>query len=404
MNFDLYYLVTRGQQLNRGRKYGYFSRRKNHKCRSFQRDFSSKAQGTLSGREMTIPGMMVCDLLVSVRKGYKKYVSYKLDEVAKEELGVGKVDIKAHEINILQEGTDEDRLRLAIYCLVDALRPMQLMYHLRSLVFLIEMCRMTYLQMGPNLYKGVSVRLQSVMFVWADKMGYAVDYLRGPTDYTKKEPPKKRRKTDNINELLKPYHHADSDDDDESFEGARVLEPDIGIHQDLPTVVLDFKSLYPTIIMAYNYCFTTLLDGPVPGAFESPNGNYYAPKEMKQGLLSLILEDLMQQRQVYKQRQRACEMIGDTVGKNAAYISEMTVKILMNAFYGGLGNRKSSLFLVAIAADVTGSGRDLIDISKAETLRKYPDAKVIYGDTVRAYRFFPGTFSISRKFFIFFFF
>lgn len=36
------------------------------------------------------------------------------------------------------------------------------------------------------------------------------------------------------------------------------IEPDSGIYYD-PIIVLDFQSLYPSICIAYNYCFTTCI-------------------------------------------------------------------------------------------------------------------------------------------------
>ena len=44
----------------------------------------------------------------------------------------------------------------------------------------------------------------------------------------------------------------------EKFEGATVLEPDKGYYTH-PIATLDFASLYPSIMMAHNLCYTTLM-------------------------------------------------------------------------------------------------------------------------------------------------
>jgi DNA polymerase delta subunit 1 len=46
---------------------------------------------------------------------------------------------------------------------------------------------------------------------------------------------------------------------DEQYEGATVIEPEKGYY-DVPIATLDFASLYPSIMMAHNLCYTTLLD------------------------------------------------------------------------------------------------------------------------------------------------
>jgi DNA polymerase delta subunit 1 len=46
---------------------------------------------------------------------------------------------------------------------------------------------------------------------------------------------------------------------DDQYEGATVIEPVKGYY-DVPIATLDFASLYPSIMMAHNLCYTTLLD------------------------------------------------------------------------------------------------------------------------------------------------
>lgn len=55
-----------------------------------------------------------------------------------------------------------------------------------------------------------------------------------------------------------PVHKGPGEDE---FEGATVIEPRKGYYS-LPIATLDFSSLYPSIMMAHNLCYTTLLSSP----------------------------------------------------------------------------------------------------------------------------------------------
>ena len=56
-------------------------------------------------------------------------------------------------------------------------------------------------------------------------------------------------------DLLLPTHKVETGDE---YEGATVIEPSKGYY-DSPIATLDFSSLYPSIMMAHNLCYTSLL-------------------------------------------------------------------------------------------------------------------------------------------------
>ena len=56
-------------------------------------------------------------------------------------------------------------------------------------------------------------------------------------------------------DLLIPVHKVETGDE---YIGATVIEPVKGYY-DTPIATLDFSSLYPSIMMAHNLCYTTLL-------------------------------------------------------------------------------------------------------------------------------------------------
>ena len=72
---------------------------------------------------------------------------------------------------------------------------------------------------------------------------------------------------------------------DEQYEGATVIEPKKGYY-DVPIATLDFSSLYPSIMMAHNLCYTTLTDKKTIDRFnlvkdkdyiQTPNNGKYIP-------------------------------------------------------------------------------------------------------------------------------
>ena len=88
---------------------------------------------------------------------------------------------------------------------------------------------------------------------------------------------------------------------DEQYEGATVIELKKGYY-DAPIATLDFSSLYPSIMMAHNLCYTTLLDkntidrmGLVKDVdyIQTPNNDFFVKSSKRKGLLPSVLEDLI---------------------------------------------------------------------------------------------------------------
>jgi DNA polymerase delta subunit 1 len=92
----------------------------------------------------------------------------------------------------------------------------------------IEMSRVTGVPFNFLLSRGQSIKVLSQLFRRANEEGYVI-----------------------------PAHKGESSD--EQYEGATVIEPKKGYY-DAPIATLDFSSLYPSIMMAHNLCYTTLLD------------------------------------------------------------------------------------------------------------------------------------------------
>lgn len=102
-----------------------------------------------------------------------------------------------------------------------------------------------------------------------------------------------------------------------------VMEPESALYTD-PVVVLDFQSLYPSLVIAYNLCFSTCLGrlssanpkklgvsqyhNPI-GVFSQlkddllllPNGVMYVPPAVRKGVLPRLLNEILTTRVMVKQ-------------------------------------------------------------------------------------------------------
>jgi DNA polymerase I len=160
-------------------------------------------------------------------------------------------------------------------------------------------------------------------------------------------------------------------DDDEAIEGAYVHELNPGLYNWV--CVLDFKSMYPSVIISKNICFTTISE---QGTIESPIGVKFLDKTVKKGLLPKILEDLMKYREDTKKKMKDA-----TTPEEKAYYDGLqgAVKIYMNSFYGVFASSFYRFTDKHIGASVTAFSREttkgiINDIEKNGN-------KVLYSDT-----------------------
>uniref|UniRef100_A0A914X4B8 DNA-directed DNA polymerase n=1 Tax=Plectus sambesii TaxID=2011161 RepID=A0A914X4B8_9BILA len=162
-----------------------------------------------------------------VQRDYKLR-SYTLNSVSFHFLGEQKEDVEHSIISDLQAGDKESRRRLAVYCLKDAYLPLRLLEKLMSIINYIEMARVTGVPFSFLLQRGQQIKVVSQLM----------------------------RKAKELN-IFFPV--IDVQSDSETYEGATVIEPLRAFYNE-PIATLDFASLYPSIMMAHNLCYTTLIN------------------------------------------------------------------------------------------------------------------------------------------------
>lgn len=99
------------------------------------------------------------------------------------------------------------------------------------------------------------------------------------------------------------------DDPGDKFQGATVIEPERGFYDEI-IATLDFASLYPSIMMAHNLCYTTLVAPANHSKMKpedvtiTPNGDMFVLPHVRKGLLPEILDDLLGARKKTRREQK----------------------------------------------------------------------------------------------------
>lgn len=364
-NFDIPYLVDRAVALG-VTNFTSVTRLNHEPLRVKDMTFSSNQTGKRESKEITVAGRIVLDVFQVVQRDYK-LSSYTLNNVASHFLSQKKEDVHHSIISELHAGSDEDRRRLAIYCLKDALLPQRLLDKLMTVVNYCEMARVTGVPFNYLMTRGQGIKVMSQILRQCAREG-----LVAPT----------------------PRHDERRGGDGDGYEGATVIEPHKGYY-DKPVATLDFASLYPSIMMAHNLCYTTILpsSGPVPHGLRAdedyectPAGHRFVKASVREGLLPRILKQLLQARSRAK---KLMEKEEDKMKRMVYNGRQLALKVSANSVYGFTGQSVGQLPCLAISASVTAYGREMIDLTRRTVEEEYRvengyshDAEVIYGDSV----------------------
>ena len=163
-----------------------------------------------------------------------------------------------------------------------------------------------------------------------------------------------------------------------TYRGAIVLEPKTGLHENI--AVLDFSSMYPTLMMKWNLSPDTYVK---PGEPISEDLVYIIPelehkfRKSPDGLYKIVLSRLIEERSTIN---RELEELRERPTRyNVLKERERAVKILTNACYGYAGWAGARWYVREVAESATALGRQAITktIEKAESM----GLTVIYGDT-----------------------
>lgn len=320
--FDANYLLKRSELYNIENKVLLqLSRLKTISSIIKHETFSSSAYGDSDFNRLYIPGRLNYDLLIHYKRGMKKYPSYKLEYITNEILKEGKHDVSAKDIfNLYKRGTKNDIETILKYCVQDTVLLQKLVDKQLVLTNIIQLANVTYVPISYLTTRGQTIKVYSQILRKSRQMDYLVPHTNFNEDnypiqvklfdklhfdkfelndlitidlWIKKDNKDKKLKINgkvnslddekliiNIDcdtEILKDYYNLDiclinkrftckfkklsviDDDIQDSFTGATVLEPECGYYNKDNIAILDFASLYPTIMISRNLCYSTFV-------------------------------------------------------------------------------------------------------------------------------------------------
>ena len=162
------------------------------------------------------------------------------------------------------------------------------------------------------------------------------------------------------------------------YAGGLVLSPKPGLHDDI--AVLDFKSMYPNIMIRYNLSPDTYItpDEPEPegGVYEAPEVGYKFRREPP-GFYKEALIFLIEVRN--KIRAQMKKLTPGTIEYGILDARQKAIKIITNAAYGYAGWVGAKWYIKPVAESASAWGR--YTILGASRLAEKKGLQIIYGDT-----------------------
>lgn len=385
LGWDFNYMIQRAKLngvFSEFTKLGYLS---GVQCKEKKISWSSSAFNSQNFIFLDIVGRLVIDMLPIVRRDFKMN-KYDLGSVATEILGQTK-DPLSHKgiFKCYRMFTPSSLALVGKYCVQDSNVTLMLFDKLKTW---IGSCQLSATFRVPiiDLYtQGQQVKIYAQVYRDVLNKNFVVE----KDGYTCAE--------------------------DEAYTGAIVLDPIPGLYEDV--ITFDFASLYPSVIIAGNICYSTLATDPnIPDSdcniFEwedhmgCPHDKTKRTTKVKKvlcckrryrflkspiGVIPGILMNLLSERKKTKKEMEAVEGQAkeekDQERKKALLMyatvldmRQLALKISANSMYGGMGVRKGKLPFMPGAMCTTSGGREALMKAKRIMGELFPHLDV-YGDT-----------------------
>ena len=282
----------------------------------------------------------------------QKYSDFSLNSVSKGLLGEEKIDygVELNDLTLYQT---------ANYCQNDA----RLTYNLTAfnndllMNLLIVISRIARMPIDDISRMGVSQWIRSLLYYEHRKNGILIP---------------RRQELDNRSSTVSN----EAVIKDKKFRGGLVVEPVEGIHFDV--TVMDFASLYPSIIKVKNLSYETVRCSHDECKKNTiPQTNHWVCTK-KNGLTSVLIGSLRDLRVNYYKNMAKKDTL--TVEEKQLFtVVSQALKVILNASYGVMGAEIFPLYFLPAAEATTATGRHII-LSTINNCKE-SGIEVLYGDT-----------------------
>ncbi|AAG13396.2 DNA polymerase, partial [Caprine gammaherpesvirus 2] len=289
--------------------------------------------------KVKLSGVVVIDMY-HICRDKLSLSDYKLNTVAKECLGEEKTDVTYKDIPILFRGSSRDRARLGLYCVQDAVLVLNLLQHFMTHIEITEIAKIAHIPPRRVISDGQQIRVFACLLAAAQERGYI---------------------------LPMPTTGATA-----GYQGATVINPLSGFYN-TPVLVVDFASLYPSIIQAHNLCYSTLVphemlsDFPdlTPDDYEtfsiSSGPVHFVKRHKTESLLASLLTAWLAKRKAIRRELAKCQ---DDKLRTILDKQQLAIKVTCNSVYGFTGVASGMLPCLTIAETVTLQGRTMLEKTK----------------------------------------
>ncbi|KDR67668.1 hypothetical protein GALMADRAFT_146949 [Galerina marginata CBS 339.88] len=317
-------------------------------------------------------GRLLCDLASEGAKSMISSTTWSMTEMCKTHLSIDREDYDPDDTASKLDGSlssPEPMLKFVRHCELDAHLQMAIASKVQILPLTKQLTNLAGNSWNKTLNGGRAERNEYILL----HEFHRLKYICPDKTYGKKavkEEPQEEEEQGGGGAGKKPTKGKR-----DKYKGGLVFEPKRGLW-DKFILVMDFNSLYPSIIQEYNIDFTTV--EPVE---DDENGDERIPEpppsDVGQGILPRLIATLVNRRRQVK------SLMKDRTASQAQIlqydIKQQALKLTANSMYGCLGFEYSRFYARPLAALTTYKGREILTHTRelAESL----NLDVVYGDT-----------------------